>query len=738
MVFKFLAINVATMLAVSLVYGMIISSKRRDYAFFKILHGIFFAIAGLIVMINSYQFQTGIIFDCRTVIMGAIGMFCGPLSTSIAIIITAGFRILEGGSGTIMGILTISSSGIIGIIFYYLKQTRPYLTNTIFLYLFGLIIHTVMIILMLTLPWPTVIDVFKTIALPVLVLFPLATVMLCKMLDDQEQKLQAKQKIEQYNAYLHESQRHLQRAVKDCPFPIMIHAEDGEIIHVSKIWQELTGYDMNEIKTVSQWTEKAYITDRIAVESEIKSLYQLSSRKYEGDFNIVTKDGRIIVWEFYTVPLGTLPDGRRIVMSAATDLTQRINIENELRDAKERTDDINRYLELETLFANKMASNAQSANIAKSQFLANMSHEIRTPINAVVGFSEFLSEEPLTDKQKEYVNIIMDAGRNLLGLINDILDFSKIEAGEMSTENINCRLKDIFASVSNLITAKANEKGLEFKIIGRNLPDEIITDPSRLKQCLINLAGNAVKFTHSGYVHITAEPAELNERKYLRFDIEDTGIGISPDKQKIIFEPFRQADGSNTRQYGGTGLGLTITKQLAELLGGKISVKSTEGKGSVFTLLIPLVECDSPAADTVKNLPSQTNETTKQNTSTFKGRALVAEDAKTNQIFIRQLLEKLGLTVTMVEDGAAAVRAAVKDQFDIIFMDMLMPLMNGYDATANIRELGVNTPIIAVTANAMKGDDQKCLEAGCNDYISKPFRQSDLRDILNKHLKTGH
>lgn len=382
---------------------------------------------------------------------------------------------------------------------------------------------------------------------------------------------------------------------------------------------------------------------------------------------------------------------------------------------------------------------AEDANIAKSQFLANMSHEIRTPMNGIIGFSDFLADENLTDEQQGYVDIIRESGQNLLRLINDILDFSKIEAGQLDIEIIDCSLAKMFDSIGALMTLKTKEKGVEFEIIETSgLPAQIKTDPTRLRQCLINLINNAVKFTENGYIHVAVSLEQCENKPFIRFDIEDTGIGIPADKQGTIFESFSQADGSTTRKYGGTGLGLTITKQLVEILGGQISLVSEEGKGSVFSFTIPAgVDVSTQPLLGRQNIDSHAEPKQPQAIQPeFKGNILVAEDDKTNQMLIKSLLERMGLQVTIVDDGEKALHKALTENFDMIFMDMMMPNMNGYDAAKAIRKEGLTIPVIALTANAMDGDDKKCIEAGCNDYLAKPIDRKELFKMIANHLSS--
>jgi signal transduction histidine kinase/CBS domain-containing protein len=342
--------------------------------------------------------------------------------------------------------------------------------------------------------------------------------------------------------------------------------------------------------------------------------------------------------------------------------------------------------------AEHLAREAMVANAAKSEFLANMSHEIRTPMNAIIGFGEVLAEEKLTDQQKHHLDIIQASAENLLHLVNDILDFSKIEAGKLNIEITDCSLEELLALIESLMQPKVMEKGLAFEVLQcSRLPVQIRTDSVRLRQCLINLINNAVKFTEKGHVHVDVSLQQAQDKPYIRFDVEDTGIGIPAEKQEEMFESFIQADGGTTRKYGGTGLGLAITKQLAHLLGGELSLTSEVGKGSVFSLTIPAgVDVKSqPLFNKYDSVSKLSREPDASEQVKFSGRVLIAEDSISSQMLIKLLLEKMGLQVTTAQDGKEAVSKALSQPFDLIFMDIQMPNMNGYDATKALRKKAV-------------------------------------------------
>jgi PAS domain S-box-containing protein len=389
---------------------------------------------------------------------------------------------------------------------------------------------------------------------------------------------------------------------------------------------------------------------------------------------------------------------------------------------------------------------AEAASRTKSEFLANMSHEIRTPMTAILGFAESLLDPELSESERlSAVYTIRRNGEHLLGLINDILDLSKIEAGRMTVERVPCSAFQIIAEVASLAKASAGAKNLLFDVecVGL-MPETISTDPIRLHQILINLIGNAIKFTETGGVRLVARFVD-GEEPMMQFDVLDTGIGMSPEQVARLFQPFVQGDSTITRKFGGTGLGLAISKRLATMLGGTIKVAHSEvgqGTGVRVTISTGPVDgvkmVDDPKSATLA-LPEHLS-TARTPMGRLDCRVLLAEDCLDNQRLITHVLRRAGAEVTIAENGQVAVEKSLmaRDEgrpFDVILMDMQMPLLDGYQAASLLRQKGYRGPIIALTANAMAGDRDKCINAGCDDYVGKPIDRRKLAEIILTHLR---
>lgn len=380
---------------------------------------------------------------------------------------------------------------------------------------------------------------------------------------------------------------------------------------------------------------------------------------------------------------------------------------------------------------------AETSAKIKEQFLTNMSHEIRTPINGIMGMATLLQETPLAHEQLKYLENITTSSRNLLVIINDILDFSKIEAGKLEFERIEFNLHELLMQLEKLYAQTAKNKNLYFKLnIGDRVPQFVFGDPTRLNQILVNLLGNSVKFTEKGGISVIVKVVDQNQKNStIQFIVSDTGIGIDEKKLELIFSSFSQASSDMTRKYGGTGLGLTISKQLAELQGGEIQVESKVGDGSTFNLIL---NYEHGNGDIAKKPKVKFNDNTDKRANI---NILLAEDNEINQLFVNTILKKKYI-VTTAPNGRVVLDFLNAKDFDLILMDLHMPEMDGYEATKRIRAINnpkkQKIPIIALTAAAIKGEKEKCMAAGMNDYISKPFEPADLFKKIDENLGVSY
>jgi signal transduction histidine kinase/ActR/RegA family two-component response regulator len=421
---------------------------------------------------------------------------------------------------------------------------------------------------------------------------------------------------------------------------------------------------------------------------------------------------------------------------------------DELADLGTAVNDMIRQLARSLDQLREASATACQASRAKSEFLANVSHELRTPMTAILGFTDLLLETLTDPTQVDAAETIKRNGQHLLLIVNDILDLSKIESGRMKVEQVSCSPKAIAGEIASLMRVRAEDKGLSLHLVCEGpIPETVLTDPTRLRQILINLVGNAVKFTETGEVRITVRGAESHGAKArLDFEIADTGIGMDRAQVDRLFQPFTQADSSTTRRFGGTGLGLVICRRLAAMLGGDITVTSRLGGGSKFCLTIvagridrePATDAAAPAQLPAPQVATSARPPTGEGTP-LDCRILVAEDSPDSQRLLSVILTKAGAAVTNVDDGCQALQAAMDAEnegcpFDVILMDMQMPVMDGYQAAATLRQFGYRRPIIALTAHAMTDDRQKCLDAGCDEYAPKPIQREELLQTIRQRL----
>lgn len=448
------------------------------------------------------------------------------------------------------------------------------------------------------------------------------------------------------------------------------------------------------------------------------------------------------VWYIIRPVLRRLSEQNEQLNSANQQLEER---NQELNKVKQQLEHTNKEIQQKNEIlaqTNQELEKAKTAALetaqAKSDFLSNMSHELRTPLNGVIGMANLLAQEPLQPSQLQYLETLLFSANNLLVIINDILDFNKLDAGKVKLEHINFNIRSIVKNIHKSLLAKANEKQLNFKTyISPDTPEIVIGDPVRLGQILINLTNNAIKFTKKGTVAIQVdlEKIDQNNVAHLNFSVSDTGIGIPKDKLELIFENFSQASSTTTRMYGGTGLGLAITKRLLELQNSRIYVKSTVGKGSVFyfTLLLPIGKIVRK-----KPIHLQLNKKNQLKPFQSKHKVLLVEDNKINVLIAKKFLSKWNLSVEVAYNGQEAVNMVQVQPYDLVLMDISMPIMDGYEATKTIRRLDngrlKSLPIIALTASVLEEFKFQAFEAGINDYVSKPFKPQELYNVIHKYI----
>jgi PAS domain S-box-containing protein len=508
--------------------------------------------------------------------------------------------------------------------------------------------------------------------------------------------------------------------IENSPIAIVAVGIDDKVRFCNPAFENLFGYRQTDVigKSLLGLITNPEVFSEVAGNREDlwngKVIHTVSKR--------VRSDGSLVDVEAFSVPLGPMGHRTGAVMQYQ-DITERKRAEEAILRAKDA---------------------AEAASRAKSEFLANMSHEIRTPMNGIIGMTELTLDTQLIPEQREYLGLVRASADSLLKLINDILDFSKIEAGKIDLEKIEFPFQQSLDETLKSLALRAHQKNVELSWhVGPGIPEYLRGDAGRLRQVLVNLVGNSVKFTQRGEIEVSVEPeSKSGGRVLLHFQVRDSGIGIPKEKQEMIFEAFTQVDSSTTRNYGGTGLGLAITSRIVQLMGGKIWVESEPGRGSIFhftshfefTGTVPR-KTGAEDREAIRHLPSGVAEPSMSQAAQGM-KILLAEDNAVNRRLAIALLQKRGHHIAATENGQQALDALERENFDLVLMDVQMPVLDGLDAIRAIRakeqSSGSHLPIIALTAHAMKGDRERCLASGADDYVTKPIRTPDLLAAIDR------
>jgi two-component system sensor histidine kinase/response regulator len=525
--------------------------------------------------------------------------------------------------------------------------------------------------------------------------------------DDITEKLAAESKLKAHHATL-------LSLINSIPNPISFKSIDGVYLGCNEAFAAMFGLKPEDM--VGRTPHDVLPDERARFVSELDARALKSGERFSVEVERTGPDGQPMTLEILRCPLLDHTGQTVGMVSVGNNITARKRQEEDARRAKQA---------------------AEEATRLKSDFLANMSHEIRTPMNAVIGLSRLLMKTELTQQQRDYVAKVLGAGQHLLGVINDILDFSKVEAGKLDLESVNFPLQRLLDTTSHLVGDKCHAKGLDLAFdIDPSVPQHLVGDPLRLEQILLNYANNAVKFTEQGSVCIRVRAVgRTDENVVLRFEVKDTGIGLTQEQQERLFQSFSQADPSTTRKFGGTGLGLAICKKLAQLMGGEVGVESTPGKGSTFwfSARLGIGEATAETAPAADDAAARNA----RRAAIRGGRVLLVEDNDINQQVAREMLEHAGLVVDVAVDGQQALDKVQAKPYDLVLMDMQMPVMDGVTATRLIRRIDrlSQLPIVALTANAMPQDQKRCIEAGMNDYLFKPIEPEDLMEKLEQWVR---
>ncbi|MFA7361032.1 MAG: ATP-binding protein [Candidatus Kapaibacterium sp.] len=685
--------NLSILVALSVLSGFIDTRYNRKKITGKVLQGLLFGAVVIIGMINPFVLTEGIIFDGRTIVISLCTFFFGPISGIVSSLIGIMYRIYIGGGGLLMGVLTIAEAFIFGYLFYYLRNKGKIRLKKRNLYLLGFTVHLMMLILMFTLPSKHIFESFSVLTLTVIGIYPIITIIIGKVLSDQEENIMFVETIK-------ESEEKYRSITENSYNLIALLDLNWKYIYCNNTHKDLLGYDTEEFygKKISDFFHPDESIDGM------RFLDKCKNNENQTDsipIKILCKDGGYKLLNYRIKALENEYNETDKILLIAQDITQQKKAEEDLVIAKEK---------------------AESSDRLKTAFLQNMSHEIRTPLNGILGFAGLLhTEETSKEEIVKYSGIIQNSGNRLLELINDIIEISRIETGNVNVYLKSISMHSILQNVINQFILKSEERGIELRLLKcENIL--FVTDEKMLSQILTNLINNAFKFTNQGNIEINY----TLQNDEILFSVKDTGVGIPEEHQDKVFSRFYQVDMSMSRGFEGTGLGLSICKGLVETLKGRIWLKSEPGTGTTFYFTIPIIK-----AEDIMPEGNQTEETT------IKGNRviLIAEDDEMSYEYLSIILNSQNFEILRASDGKSAVDICMeRNDIDVVLMDIKLPIMNGLQATKLIKEINPKLPIIAQTAYAFSTEKEVALNAGCDDYLTKPVEKDDLLKVLSKYI----
>ena len=708
--------NTAILLSFAMLYDYFWAREEDSRRFFeKILAGLVVGGIGLILMQSPWTIAPGMIFDTRSILLSVSGLFFGAVPTLIAIAILGLARILMGGAGMWMGLSVIITSGVIGILWGTFRPSwreRHYLLELLAM---GFLVHLVMVTCTLLLPKEHILITLKNIALPIVFIYSPGTMLLGLLMVNRATNWKNKKA-------LYETRALYASLVEHMPAGVFRKTRDGRFDYVNARFCALKGLTENEIlgKRPDELSEYENAKDLAGAYGhpprqktlgasglEHHELILSNGKPVEVEEVYPQKDGSLEYFQVVKTPIFDMSGQVVGTQGMQFDITLQKKLQSELTVAMEKAEESDRL---------------------KTAFLHNISHEIRTPMNAIVGFSDFLRDVDLEpEKRTHYVDVIIQSSNQLLSIIDDIVRIATIEAGQEKLHEEHVQVNTLCRLVYDQFAEKANTAGFDFQM-RLGLPDAeagILSDKTKIQEILSNLLVNALKFTNQGHIYFGYTLKETE----LEFYVEDTGVGIPEEMKDEIFKRFRQVDSALGRPFGGSGLGLAISKAYIEFLGGRIWVSSQPGMGSAFYFTLPYRKYLSAEP----SVPFMTDLSLRSQEKVFT--ILIAEDEDFNFILLREILSPHHVVILRAMNGAEAVDlAATRDDFDLILMDLKMPVMDGYEATKQIKERCPGLPIIALTAYSHDSDRDKALDCGCSDFISKPFDRHVLIDKISRQL----